>query len=94
MRADPWDGWEQPTLISAEVPEDEWEAGRVPVEPLELTDDVHSPAELVAAGGCSPQCLASSDHHDNHCSCRCSGQYHGILAHVDLRQVLMTRGSP
>jgi hypothetical protein len=85
-----WPGYEQPTLASADVPEDSWEAGRLPAAPMPLTPDVAAAAALVAAGGCSPQCLipvaAAAD-----CKCACRGAYHGALADTDVALALKHR---
>nr|MDT0660833.1 hypothetical protein [Micromonospora sp. DSM 115978] len=81
-------GWEEPTLASAQIPEDVWEAGRLPLDPLPLTADRATAAALVADGGCSPQCLISAGPHGRDCSCRCRGAYHGILADADIASAL------
>lgn len=36
-------------------------------------------AELLAARGCSPQCLTARDPRSA-CGCRCASQFHGVLA--------------
>lgn len=34
-------------------------------------------SEVLADGGCSPQCLTGLERHG--CACRCGGEYHGAL---------------
>lgn len=89
-----WPGWDQPTLASAEVPPDAWERDRRPPTPMTLTDDIAAAADLVAARGCSPQCLVSRGPcGDRGCACACGGAYHGVLAGVDVRQALAQRAA-
>lgn len=90
----PWPEWDQPTLASAEVPPDAWELDRRPSAPMTLTDDVAAAGDLVAAGGCSPQCLVSRGACSSRgCACACRGAYHGLLAGVDVRQALAQRAA-
>jgi hypothetical protein len=86
-----WPDWDQPSLASSQVPADVWERDRRPPQPMALTDDVATAAALVAAGGCSPQCLVSPG--GEGCACSCAGAYHGLLADVDLRQSLRQRAA-
>ncbi len=85
----PFPSWDQPSLASSQIPPDVWERDRRPAEPMALTDDVAKAADLVGAGGCSPQCLVSRGGED--CACICGGAYHGLLADVDVRQALQQR---
>lgn len=92
MSRDPWAAYQQPTLASAQVPPDLWEAGRLPAHVVPLSAEVSTAAELVHAGGCSPQCLVSAGVPVQHCDCACRGAYHGILADADLRTALARTG--
>jgi hypothetical protein len=86
--------WVQPSLASSQIPPDLWERDQRPPAPLTLTDDVAAAGDLVAAGGCSPQCLVSRGAcGKNGCACSCSGRYHGVLAGVDVRQALAQRAA-
>lgn len=91
----PWSpDWDQPTLASSQVPADVWERDRRPAAPMTLTDEVAEAAALVAAGGCSPQCLVSRGAcGERGCACACRGAYHGVLAGVDVRQALAQRAA-
>ncbi|MFG2056665.1 hypothetical protein ACGFI9_21845 [Micromonospora sp. NPDC048930] len=86
-----WAGYDQPTLASAQLTDDQWEAGRLPPVPMPLTADVATAAALVHAGGCSPQCLISAGVPAKHCDCSCRGAYHGVLADVDIPSALAHR---
>jgi hypothetical protein len=71
-----------------------WEQGRLPPAPMTLTDEVAAAGDLVAAGGCSPQCLVSRGAcGKDGCACACGGRYHGLLAGVDVRQALAQRAA-
>jgi len=41
--------------------------------------------EILAAGSCSPQCLAADDGEPAGCSCRCGGEFHGSLRDVAVK---------
>ncbi|MEV7263998.1 hypothetical protein AB0N38_10645 [Micromonospora aurantiaca] len=86
-----WAGYDQPTLASTQVPADVWEAGRLPAEPMPLTDEVSTAAALVHAGGCSPQCLISAGVPAKQCDCACRGAYHGVLSDADIPSALRHR---
>jgi hypothetical protein len=48
-------------------------------------------AELIRAGGCSPQCLVSAGVRVQHCDCACNGAYHGALSDADIASAVRHR---
>jgi hypothetical protein len=91
MTATVWPDYEQPTLASTQIPPDQWERGRVATGPVPLTPEVSTAAALVAAHGCSPQCLISASAQCVDCKCTCRGAYHGALADADIPSALRHR---
>jgi hypothetical protein len=86
-----WPGYDQPTLVSADVPADTWEAGRVATGPVQLSEEITTAADLLGADGCSPQCLLSANRRVQDCNCACKGQFHAVLADADMASAVRRR---